>query len=39
MLRIAALCIHHDVQTFWTADRDFSGFASLKTHNPLVMVP
>jgi hypothetical protein len=33
--RIAALCIHHGVQELWTADHDFSRFASLKTHNPL----
>ncbi len=33
--RIAALCIHHGVQVLWTADRDFSRFASLKTHNPV----
>lgn len=33
--RIAALCIHHGVQVLWTADRDFSRFAALKTHNPL----
>ena len=33
--RVAALCIHHGVQVFWTADRDFSRFAALKTHNPL----
>jgi len=34
--RIAALCIYHGVRAFWTADRDFSRFAMLKTHNPLV---
>lgn len=33
--RIAALCIHHGVQVLWTADRDFSRFAALKTHNSL----
>jgi hypothetical protein len=34
--RIAALCLHHGVKTLWTADRDFSSFKGLKTHNPLV---
>ena len=34
--RIAALCIHHGVRELWTADRDFSRFATLKTHNPMV---
>lgn len=34
--RIAALCINHGVRAFWTADRDFSRFAGLKTHNPLL---
>ena len=33
--RIAAVCIHHGVRELWTADRDFSRFANLKTHNPL----
>lgn len=35
--RIAAICIHHGVQALWTADRDFSRFASLKTHNPVAV--
>jgi len=34
--RIAALCLHHGVKTLWTADRDFSAFATLKALNPLV---
>jgi toxin-antitoxin system PIN domain toxin len=34
--RIAALCLHHGVRELWTADRDFSMFPQLKTHNPLV---
>ncbi|MBI3492286.1 MAG: PIN domain-containing protein [Acidobacteria bacterium] len=34
--RIAALCAHHGVNELWTADRDFSRFAGLKTINPLV---
>ncbi len=33
--RIAALCLHHGVTEFWTCDRDFSRFPSLKTRNPL----
>lgn len=34
--RIAALCLEHGVRFFWTVDRDFSRFPSLKIHNPLV---
>lgn len=34
--RIAALCIEHAVSELWTADRDFSRFAALRTRNPLV---
>lgn len=34
--RIAALCLQHGVRELWTADRDFSAFPQLKTHNPLV---
>lgn len=34
--RIAAICLEHGIRTFWTADRDFSRFPALKTHNPLV---
>ena len=33
--RIAALCLAHGVRELWTADRDFSRFASLATANPL----
>jgi len=33
--RIAALCLLHGVDVLWTADRDFSRFAALRTHNPL----
>jgi toxin-antitoxin system PIN domain toxin len=36
--RIAALCLHHGVRELWTADRDFSTFPQLRTHNPLVAV-
>lgn len=36
--RIAAICIENGVTELWTADRDFSRFAQLKTRNPLVMV-
>lgn len=34
--RIATLCILHAVTELWTADRDLSRFAGLKTRNPLV---
>jgi len=33
--RIAALCLHHGIRELWTTDRDFSRFATLRTHNPL----
>jgi hypothetical protein len=33
--RIAAICIQHGVNEFWTADRDFSRFTHLRTRNPL----
>ena len=34
--RVAALCLSHGVRELWTADRDFSRFASLTARNPLV---
>lgn len=34
--RIAALALLHQVDTLYTADRDFSRFPALKTANPLV---
>jgi toxin-antitoxin system PIN domain toxin len=34
--RVAALCIASGVRVLWTADRDFSRFAELQVHNPLV---
>lgn len=34
--RIAGLCAIHGVRELWTADRDFSRFPELRTHNPLV---
>lgn len=34
--RIAALCALHGVRELWTADRDFSRFAGLRTRNPPV---
>lgn len=34
--RIAAICRAHAVRSLWTADRDFSYFPELRTHNPLV---
>jgi len=33
--RIATLCIYHGVEVLWSADRDFSRFPMVKTHNPL----
>ena len=33
--KIAAICLQHGVTEFWSADRDFSRFAQLKTRNPL----
>ncbi len=33
--RIAAICLFHGVTELWSADRDFSRFASLKVRNPL----
>ncbi|MHB8418250.1 MAG: TA system VapC family ribonuclease toxin [Myxococcales bacterium] len=33
--RIATLCIQEGVEELWTADRDFSRFAALRTRNPL----
>lgn len=33
---IAALCHLHGAREFWTADRDFSRFPSLRCRNPLV---
>lgn len=34
--RVAAICLGHGVDELWTADRDFSWFPELRTHNPLV---
>ena len=34
--RVAAICIQHRTNSFWTADRDFSRFPQLKTENPLL---
>ena len=34
--RIAALVLHHGIQTLWSADRDFSRFPELPTQNPLI---
>lgn len=34
--RIAAICLLHDVETLWTADRDFVRFPQLNTTNPLI---
>lgn len=35
--RIAAICLGHDVDELWTADRDFSLFPALQTRNPLAV--
>lgn len=34
--RVAAICIGHGVNEFWTVDRDFSRFPTLPTRNPLL---
>ena len=34
--RIAAICIEHGVQEFWSADRDFNRFPQLTVRNPLI---
>jgi hypothetical protein len=34
--RVAALCLHHEVEELWSADRDFGRFAVLTVRNPLV---
>jgi predicted nucleic acid-binding protein len=31
---IAALITEHGVSELWTADRDFSRFPGIRTHNP-----
>jgi hypothetical protein len=35
-VRVPATCLGHGVAELWTADRDFSYFPRLRTHNPLV---
>ena len=35
--RIAAICIGNGIKELWTADRDFSWFPQLHTHNPLTL--
>ncbi len=35
-VRVAALCVLHNVRELWTADRDFSRFRQLATRNPCV---
>ena len=34
--RVAALCRQHGVRVLWSADRDFTRFASLAVTNPLI---
>ncbi len=33
--RIAAVCVAHGVEEFWSVDRDFSRFPQLRVVNPL----
>jgi hypothetical protein len=37
--RVAAICVGHGVRKLLTADRDFSLFPEVPTHNPLATVP
>lgn len=37
--RVAALCLHHGVETLWSADRDFGRFPDLQVRNPLLAKP
>jgi uncharacterized protein len=34
--KIAAICLEHDIDVLWTADRDFSRFPGLPVKNPLI---
>lgn len=34
--RLAAICLEHGVDEFWTADRDFSRMRGLRVRNPLL---
>jgi uncharacterized protein len=34
--RIAAICIEHHVEEFWTLDRDFQLYPDLRSRNPLI---
>ena len=34
--RIAAVCLQHGVNEFWSADRDFSRFPELHVRNPCI---
>jgi uncharacterized protein len=34
--RIAAICLSHNVQEFWTCNRDFGQFPDLVTRDPLI---
>ncbi len=34
--RVAAICLGHEIDELWTADRDFGYFPGLRTRNPLV---
>ena len=35
--RIAAICLSHGVKEFWSADRDFSRFPSIRVKNHLLI--
>ncbi len=34
--RVASICLDHQVEVLWSADRDFSRFSPLRVENPLV---
>jgi toxin-antitoxin system PIN domain toxin len=34
--RVAAVCLAHGVREFWSADRDFSRFSTLRVRNPMI---
>lgn len=34
--RVAAICLLHNVDELWSADRDFNRFTQLQTRNPLI---
>jgi predicted nucleic acid-binding protein len=36
-IRIATICINHGVKEFWSGDRDFSSYSTIKCVNPLII--